>query len=73
MAFMTLICSCYTCGRIFTANPNLVPSLPATLTRTGEKEPVCLACVKRANPDRIKNGLPEIVVLKGAYEPEQID
>lgn len=72
MAFMTCIGTCYTCGVTFTFNPNLVPSLPANQTRTGQKEPVCKTCIDRANPKRIENGLPPIVPVPGAYEGEEV-
>ena len=63
---------CYTCGRMFGFSPTLVPSLPATLTNTGCKEPVCRSCVERSNPERIKNGLPPIEILQGAYEGDEV-
>lgn len=61
---------CYTCGRLFSFNPNKVPSVPANLTTTGEREPVCRACIEKANPERVKNGLPPIEIHPDAYEPE---
>jgi hypothetical protein len=35
---------------------------------TGARAPICRECVERANPRRIENGLPPIVILEGAYE-----
>lgn len=64
---------CYCCKRLISFNPHRVPSIPANLTTTGEKEPVCRDCIMRANPDRKKNGLPLIEILDGAYEPEDLD
>ena len=60
---------CVGCGRPFAYNPHRVPSL----TLNGQREPICLDCVERANPERAKNGLPPIVPLPGAYEslPEE--
>ncbi|TAL45546.1 MAG: hypothetical protein EPN91_01945 [Salinibacterium sp.] len=72
MGFMTCMGICYTCRVTFFFNPNTVPSLPANLTTTGEKEPVCRSCVERANPERIKNGLPPILIIDGAYEGEEV-
>lgn len=72
MAFMTCIGTCYCCGATFSFNPNLVPSLPAHMTRTREKEPVCRSCIESANPDRIAKGLDPIVILPGAYEGEEV-
>ena len=71
MGVMTLISACYTCGRTFMCSPTRVPSIPANLTKTGTKEPVCRTCVERANPERIKNGLEPISILEGAYEGDE--
>lgn len=57
--------NCIGCGRVFSFNPMRVPSCSAV---TGTREPICLGCVERVNPMRIKNGLPPIVPLPGAYE-----
>ena len=67
------ISPCFGCGRVFTYNPDKVPSIPHP--ETGDKWPVCQACVDRANPERKKNGLPLIVPLPGAYDaqPEPSD
>ena len=46
-----------------------VPSIPAAVNPTGTREPICQACVDRANPERIKRGLAPIVPLPDAYEP----
>ena len=72
MSIMLCMGHCYTCGTLFMFSPTLVPSLPASQTRTGEKEPVCRGCVIRANPERAKNGLPEITILPGAYEGDEV-
>jgi len=34
----------------------------------GVREPICQACVNRANPERIKNGLEPIVPAPDAYK-----
>lgn len=72
MAYMLLHCACYTCRRPLTCNPFLVPSVPAHLTSTGEKEPVCRECIERANPQRIANGLAPIEIHPDAYEPAPV-
>jgi hypothetical protein len=56
---------CYGCGRLFSFNPLRVPSLPVD----GVRQPICEACVARANPLRVANGLPPIVPFPDAYEP----
>jgi hypothetical protein len=57
---------CFCCGRLFSYSASRVPSLPVH----GVREPICQACVDRVNPDRIAKGLPPIVPLPGAYEPD---
>ena len=59
---------CIGCGRLFSFNPVRVPSLPAHLSPTKTREPICQSCVDRVNPERIKNGLPPIVPAADAYE-----
>jgi hypothetical protein len=65
MGYAMAIGPCIGCGQIFPFNPMRVPSVRVN----GEREPVCRACVERANPERIKRGLAPITVLPGAYEP----
>ena len=64
MAYVFVTGGCYGCGRIFSFHPNKVPSLPVN----GARQPICLACVTRVNPERERTGLPPIVPLPGAYE-----
>lgn len=71
MAFMMVMGPCYTCGATITFSPTKVPSVPAKLTTTGEREPVCRTCIERANPERIAKGLAPIVILPGAYEGDE--
>jgi len=47
-------------------NPLRVPSIRPT--ENSPREPICRACVERANPMRIANGLPPIAILPDAYE-----
>jgi len=72
MAIMSVHGACYTCGAMMTFSPTRVPSLPGHLTRTGTREPVCRTCIERSNPARIKNGLPPIQILPGAYEGDEV-
>ncbi len=69
MAYVVVVGPCVACGRVFSFNPDRVPSV----TVKGSREPVCRNCVERANPRRVENGLPPIVPLPGAYEPEEVD
>ena len=56
--------ACVGCGRPFFYNPLRVPSIVVN----GNREPVCLDCVNRANPVRRQAGLPEIVPHPDAYD-----
>ena len=66
MGYLYCIGSCFACGRTFTYSPSRVPSIPIN----GERQAICASCVTRVNPMRIDNGLPPIVPLPGAYEPD---
>lgn len=74
---------CWSCRRLFTYDPDRVPSLPVDLaTNTpadvGEHAPgaeyvrlaICRTCVDRANDARRARGAPVIDVLPGAYLDE---
>lgn len=63
---MMAMSPCASCKRIISYNPNKVPSVRVN----GEREPVCRSCIERANPERVKRGLPPINILPGAYDPE---
>lgn len=67
--FVFAMSPCVGCGLPFAYNPHKVPSLMLN----GQREPICLDCVQRANPERLKNGLAPIVPQDGAYEsmPEE--
>lgn len=72
MGYMFVIGQCYGCKQPITFNADWVPSVPAHLTTTGEKEPVCRDCIERANPQRIANGLKPIRIHPDAYEPQEV-
>lgn len=55
---------CFGCRRLFSFNPNTVPSVRID----GSREPICRTCVDAANPKRIANGLAPIVVFPDSYE-----
>jgi len=65
MGYLFVLGPCICCKNPFSFNPNHVPSLRVH----GQREPVCLNCVNRVNPRRVKAGLPEIVPHPDAYEP----
>lgn len=62
--FVSVIGACVGCKTPFSFHPNLVPSVRVN----GSREPICKACVEKANPERVKRGLDPIAVLPGAYE-----
>lgn len=68
MGYMLVMSDCFGCGRVFTYNAERVPSILVN----GQREPICQDCVNRVNPTRKANGLPEIEVLPGAFEAEEV-
>lgn len=58
--------ACICCSQIFAFNPNRVPS---TTALTGQREPVCRACMTYINEMRISAGWQPFEVLPGAYDP----
>jgi hypothetical protein len=79
MGYMMAHGDCFRCGRFFSFNPHLVPSIPLARnaegqfvpTPGGERHPICRACVEQVNPIRKASGLFEIQILPGAYEPAE--
>lgn len=69
MGYMSAMGHCFGCGRLFSFNPDRVPSITPP---GGSREPICRECVALANPKRIANGLAPIVVQPGAYEAEEV-
>lgn len=55
--------SCFVCRRVFSFNPERVPSF--------EGEPICRECLNVVNGERRANGVPEWPVLPGAYDPQE--
>lgn len=39
---------------------------------SGDREPVCRPCFEKFNRIRKERGLPELSLLPGAYEPEEV-
>jgi hypothetical protein len=68
MGYMMAYSACIGCGKLFGYNPHSVPSSSAV---TGEREPICRACVERINPLRKRHGLAPIVPAPDAYEPAE--
>lgn len=67
MRYLTLWADCHRCGRMFTSNPSLVPSMRDA---NGIKQPLCEPCVRAIQSIQRERGLevwPD--PLPGAYEP----
>lgn len=62
--FAVCIGTCICCGKTFSFNPVRVPSIRDS---KNVRQPVCKTCVDRANPERVKKGLPEIKYSEDAY------
>lgn len=70
---------CYSCGRPFCYNPNLVPSIridPATRQPSPDgtqREPICRTCIDSLNAELEAHGQDPYPVREGAYEamPEE--
>jgi hypothetical protein len=73
--------NCWSCGRGFSFDPDLVPSVPIDpQTRKppdvdpieggyerAVKQPICEQCIEMANEKRVADGREPIVVLPGAW------
>ena len=59
MGYVLMVGTCGACKKIFSFNPNKVPSL--------NNIPFCKECIDKANPIRKANGLPEIRYAADAY------
>lgn len=57
---------CCVCRRLFYFNPHRVPSYRPP---SGERMPICEACITIVNARRTEHGLEPWPVLDGAYEP----
>jgi uncharacterized CHY-type Zn-finger protein len=71
MGYMTLFANCFGCHQLFGSNPSHVPSFRSP--STGEKEPICPACMKAVNANREAKGLAAFPIHPLAYEPEKED
>lgn len=67
MAYISVLGPCVSCSRVFTFNPELVPSVRVA----GVKEPVCDGCMTRLNEMRKAKGMDAIAVHPDAYEAQE--
>jgi hypothetical protein len=65
MAYLFVMSACVVCRQPFTYNPLRVPSVVVN----GTREPICRACVERANVVRRDRGLPTWPIFDDSYEP----
>lgn len=63
MGYLIATAPCVGCSTPFSFNPERVPSIEVE----GVKRPICRNCIERVNPQRIANGLPPCIPLRGAY------
>lgn len=74
MGYMYVLGPCLLCGRVFTFNPEHVPSIPWKNGRPdpeGTREPICETCIVVVNDRRKSDGLDEWPVHPDAYEPAE--
>jgi len=69
MAYMFVTGPCLTCGKIFSFNPNKVPSLRVN----GVREPICETCITLANKERERMGNAPHPIHPEAYEAEEVE
>ena len=61
---------CGLCGETFSFNPLTVPSTSAL---TGEREPLCRACVDAVNEERQRRGDKPFEIAADAYDAAEVD
>ena len=66
MGFAFVHGSCFVCGGFVSFNPHTVPSVRDD---QNVRQPVCRACVLRANHKAASENVDAFVIPDGAYEP----
>ena len=61
--YVTLTAECGVCDKMFTCNPNYVPSLRA------KGIVFCRECVEQANVERVERGMDALPIHPQAYKP----
>ena len=64
MGFMMAMGSCFGCKKLFSFNPDRVPSFKG--------EPICRECIDKVNAKRKEMGSPLWLVPVDAYEPQEV-
>jgi len=62
---MSLVAPCFVCKKLFTSNPETVPSY--------DNQPICETCISLVNSRRRADGLPLWPVTDDAYEAVETD
>lgn len=72
MGFYFVAGHCFVCRRIFTYNPNYVPSIRVNSKGepdpNGKREPICSGCMEIGNKTREEMGLSPHPIHPQAYE-----
>ncbi|RRR66030.1 MAG: hypothetical protein EI684_21425 [Candidatus Viridilinea halotolerans] len=73
MGYYFIFTTCIGCGQPFTCHPERVPSLRINPhgqpDPAGTRHPICRTCWDRRQAYRRQHGLPEELLLPGAYAP----
>ena len=65
MGYMIAMSDCFVCRRIFSYNPNTVPSIRDS---HDVRQPICAGCMLIINTKREAQGLPAFPIRPDAYE-----
>lgn len=68
MGYLIALGPCVGCGRMFSFNPERVPSVRIN----GEREPLCRDCVEIGNRFRVSQGKEPVPILPGAYDETEV-
>lgn len=68
MSYAMVMSPCVICKAIFSYNPHKVPSIRRHHP-DGKREPVCSRCMREANDERTRRGMPLLAIHPEAYNP----
>ena len=68
MSYAMVMSPCVICKAIFSYNPHKVPSIRRHHP-DGKREPVCARCMREANDERARRGMPLLAIHPEAYNP----
>jgi hypothetical protein len=67
MGYAMVTSPCVVCKALFAYNPHRVPSIRRH--PDGPREPVCARCMREANDERARRGMPLLAIDPEAYNP----